>query len=141
MLLKVVVALTITFVGMGLIVKGVHAHVGALLHSGIDLSLSQDVGRHPWTPVLDGRAVTSQRLRFGAGSVRSAACRADLGIYSLHIDHRFGFQTSPGGCRAASRVEHALTHATKASLATVGGHQVLTLSSDRRTVLVLRGRG
>ena len=141
MLLKVVVALTVTFVGMGLIVRGVHAHVGTLLHSGIDLSLSQDVGKHPWTPVLGGRAVTGQGLRFGAGTVHSAACRTDLGTYTVHIDHAFAFSRSSTGCAAARHVERALSHATKASVTTVSGHQVLTLSSDQRTVLVLRGRG
>ena len=140
MFLKVVLVLAVTFVGMGLVVKGVGGHVGSLVHSPVDLSLTQDVGDHTWVPVLHGHPVAGQRLGFGSGQVHSAACRGDLGSYSLRIDHRFSFQPRHGACRAARPMQHTLARATRATVTTQGNHQVLVLADGDRTVLTLRSR-
>ncbi len=140
MFVKVIVALAVVFVGMGLVVKGVGAHVGSLVRPDIDLSLTQDVTGHAWTPVLKGHPAPGQRLRFGAGQVHSSACKGDLGSYSLHIDHHFGFQPQHA-CAGGRQVQRLLARVTKAAVSTEGGHQVLVLSSDHRTLLTLRGRG
>jgi len=140
MFVKVIVALAVVFVGMGLVVKGVGAHVGSLVHPGIDLSLTQDVTDHTWTPVLKGHPAQGKRLRFGAGQVHSSTCKGDLGSYSLHIDHRFSFQRERA-CAGGRTMQHLLSRVTRASVGTEGGHQVLVLSSDDHTLLTLRGHG
>jgi len=140
MFLKVMVALAVTFVGMGLVVRAVGAHVDSLVHPPLDLSLPQDVSEHAWTPVLGGHAAPGRRLRFEGGHVHSAACHADIGSYSVRVDHGFSFQPEHTRCRAGQRLQRTLAHATKASVSTEGQHEVLVLSSGHRTVLVLQAR-
>ena len=141
MFVKVIVALAVVFVGMGLVVKGVGAHVGSLVRSPIDLSLTQDVTDHAWTPVLKGHPAPGQRLSFGAGQVHSAACKGDLGTYSLHIDHRFSFQP-------AARLRGRPTDAAHPRPRHEGDGQHARAATrcwcsarDDRTLLTLRARG
>jgi hypothetical protein len=129
-------------------VIGVGVHYGkdaveAAIDHGIDTTLPTDVESHPWAPIRGGRPVPAARVRFYGGQVLTVRCRASLGGYTLHIDHRFTFRPTPTRLKAGcpgSGLRGALRHATRARVETHGrGERLVLTDSDGHVVATLQG--
>lgn len=145
LLVMVAVVLALVFGGAGLATRYAQDHAGALVHQVADTRLPTRVQEHTWVPVVHGRPVGANAVRFHAGSVSTVRCHAVLGSYSLSILYAFGFHRSPTtlreGCPGAM-VRTALGRAVKVRSDTGGGHEVLTFLDDQgHDVLTLRARG
>ncbi len=141
----VAVVLALVFGGAGVAYRFVHDRAGNLVHEVVDTQLPSRVQRHSWTPVVHHRSVPRSTIRFGAGTIDTVRCHAELGTYSLSIVHGFSFQSSGPTIRPrcpGSLVRRALARATKVRSDTSGSREVLTfVNADGHTVLTLRARG
>ena len=95
-------------------------------------------------PVVDGRPVAANAVRFRGGTVSTVRCHTALGGYSLNVVYAFHFQRSATrigpGCPGAL-VRMALGRAAKVRSDTGGAHEVLTFLDDQgHAVLTLRAR-
>lgn len=145
LLVMVAVMLALVFGGAGLAVRYVHDHADSLVHHVADPRLPSRVQQHAWVPLVHGRPVAANAIRFRGGTVSTVRCHTPLGGYSLNIVYAFHFQRSaspvPSGC-PGTLVRRALGRATKVRSDTGGAHEVLTFVDDRgHSVLTLRARG
>jgi hypothetical protein len=145
MLVMVAVVLALVFGGAGLATRYARDHAGALVHHVADTQLPSRVKQHAWVPVVRGRAVGANAVRFDGGSVSTVRCHTVLGAYSLNFVYRFDFHRSAAairrGCPGAA-VRRALGRASKVRTDTSGAHEVLTFLDDQgHGVLTLRARG
>jgi hypothetical protein len=145
MLVMVAVLLAVAFGGAGLAERYAHDHADALVHHLADAHLPSRVQEHSWVPVVDGRPVAANAVRFRGGTVSTVRCHAALGGYSLNIVYAFHFQRTASriapGCPGAL-VRRALGRADRVRSDTGGAHEVLTFLDDQGLAeLTLRARG
>lgn len=145
LLVMVALMLALVFGGAGLGTRYLHAHAGSLVHHIADTQLPTRVKEHSWVPLVNGRPVAANAVRFRAGTVSTVRCHTTLGAYSLTIVYGFTFRRSVStirnGCPGAL-VRRALGRASKVRSDTGGAREVLTFLDDHgHSVLTLRARG
>jgi hypothetical protein len=141
---KVLIAMAIVAVLLGLATPWVRDRANDYLHDSFDTALPSKIESRVWTSLEHGKALRTTRVRFHDGTLTTARCHTTLGTYSVKVNHAFAFtKASPvrPGC-PGRKLQRELARATRVVVESDGRFQRLVFTDkDDHTVAQLQRRG